>query len=314
MYLRKARPFYFCGKKIISGNRVFVLKYNQLIFSQMEKSRKRQLVIIFVYLVVFSMIFWLGFSWILSLRAPKESCSDGVRNQNEEDADCGGVCKNACVPVAKFGIKVISAGFVESGAANKYDIYGEVENPNNDFGSDRFQYTLTLKDSSGNVKAVKSGTGFILPGEKKYIVENNVESVSLPASAELEVKDPNWVEFAGYEKPQLKIVNKNYNEISSGLGFSEAVGLLKNESPFDFSVIKIRVVLKDSDGKIMALNSTEISTVKSGENREFRAFWSSKFSGIVSNMEVQAEVNVFNSDSFARRYFKTQKFQEYRSK
>ena len=243
--------------------------------------------------------------------APKDSCSDGVRNQNEEDVDCGGVCKNVCVPVAKYDLGVASTGYVESGLTNKYDIYGEVKNPNEDFGSKDFQYSFTIKDAQGKEIAKKSGTSFILPGELKYIVENNIESSSVPAKIELSVSDPVWIEFRGYEKPQLKIVNKTYNEISSGVGFSEAIGLLKNDSPFDWNVIKIQIVLKDSGGKIEALNSTEMRTVKSGENREFRAYWPNKFTGSVSNIEVQPEVNVFDSDAFAKRFFQTQKFQEY---
>ncbi|MEK7574853.1 MAG: hypothetical protein AAB511_01340 [Patescibacteria group bacterium] len=280
----------------------------------MKGRLKKQIIITLIYLVIFLTFFWFIFSWWSARSIPRESCSDGIRNQNEEDVDCGGICRNACVPVAKYELSTSSAGFVEAGAANKYDLYGEVINPNNDFGSNEFQYSFKLKDSSGNLMAVKSGTAFILPGEKKYILENNVESATAPASVELEVKDPNWIEFVGYEKPQLKIVNKNYTEISSGVGFGEAIGLLKNESPFDFSLIKIEIILKNAENNIVALNSTEIRTVKSGENREFRALWPNKFSGTVGNMEVQAEVNVFDSDSFAKRYFRTQKFQEYQAK
>jgi len=194
---------------------------------------------------------------------------------------------------------------------NKYDIYGVVSNPNSDFGSKEFKYNFTVKDSQGSALAAKSGTSFILPGEKKYIVENNIESSVPPASIEFIVSEPVWIEFLGYERPQLKIVNKSYNEISSGTGFSEAIGLLKNDSPFDFNVIKIQVILKDSKDMVLALNSTEMRTVKTGENREFRAFWPTKFVGSVRNVDVQPEVNVFDSDAFAKRFFKVQKFQEY---
>jgi len=277
----------------------------------MEKRLKKQIIISLIYLAIFLTFFWLIFSWWRERSTPKELCLDGVRNQNEEGVDCGGVCGSACIPVAKYDLSADSAGFVEAGSPNRYDFYGEVSNPNHDFGSNEFQYSFKIKDSLGNVITVKSGRTFILPGEKKYILENNVESAVVPASVELEVRDPSWIEFVGYEKPQLKIVNKNYTKISSGVGFGEAIGLLKNESPFDFSLIKIQVVLKDAENKVLALNSTEIRTVKSGENREFRALWLNNFSGTVGNMEVQAEVNVFDSDSFAKRYFRAQKFQEY---
>jgi len=277
----------------------------------MDKNKKKQIIIASIYAILFLLFFGFVFSKIYFWIKPAPTCSDGIKNQNEEGTDCGGVCSNKCAPAARYDLKVISAGFVESGFPGKYDLYAEVSNPNSDLGASQFQYLFKIKNSSGEQTATREGTAIILPGETKYVIENNIESKTAPESVEAEIKNPVWVEFADYEKPQLKIINKNYNEINSGVGFGEAVGVLRNDSPFDFSAIKIKVILKDFDGKIVALNSTQINTVKSGENREFRAFWPVKFPGTVGNMEVQAEVNVFDSDSFAKKYFKTQKFQEY---
>lgn len=277
----------------------------------MEKNKRKQVIITTIYAVLFLLFCGFVFSKIYSWLKPEPTCLDNVQNQNEEGVDCGGVCQNKCAPAARYDLKVNSAGFVESGIAGKYDLYAEVSNPNPDLGASQFQYIFKIKNSSGVPDAAREGTAIILPGETKYIVENNIESKTSPESVELEIKNPAWVEFADYEKPQLKIINKNYNEISSGVGFGEAVGVLRNDSPFDFSTIKIKIILKNFSGEIVALNSTQINTVKSGENREFRALWLSKFPGTVGNMEVQAEVNVFDSDSFAKKYFKAQRFQGY---
>ena len=112
----------------------------------MKGRLKKQIIITLIYLVIFLTFFWFIFSWWSARSIPRESCSDGIRNQNEEDVDCGGICRNACVPVAKYELSTSSAGFVEAGAANKYDLYGEVINPNNDFGSNEFQYSFKIKD------------------------------------------------------------------------------------------------------------------------------------------------------------------------
>jgi len=105
-------------------------------------------------------------------------------------------------------------------------------------------------------------------------------------------------------------VNKNYSTISSGVGFAQATGLLRNKSPFDFNEIIVRVILKDNAGKILALNSTSMETVVSGQERDFRTFWPSKFPGAenVQDMETQVEVNVFDSEAFVKKYFDIQKF------
>ena len=77
---------------------------------------------------------------------------------------------------------------------------------------------------------------------------------------------------------------------------------MRNRSPFDFDSIKIQVILKDAGGKVLALNSTEMKNIKAGEDRDFKVFWPSSFPGTVNSMEVQADVNVFNSDSFLKKF------------
>lgn len=259
-----------------------------------------------VYLIIIALVS-LFFYMILK---PKETCSDKIKNQNEEGVDCGGVCSK-CQAIKAENIKVGNKGYIDSGVEGKYDFWAEISNPNNIFGSQNFQYKVLFKDAGGNIAGERNGQSFILPGDKKYIIENNVLAKN-PASAELSISDVKWNEFStDYEKPLLDVVNKNYNEISSGTGFSEAKGLLKNESPFDFSVIRVKVLLKDDAGKIVALNSTEMNAVKSREEREFRVFWPTRFSGKVSNIEAQSEINVFDSQNFLKRYFKEQQFQQY---
>jgi len=273
-----------------------------------ERTSKKKKIIVGIYFAILLIFCLFVYSWL----KPVPSCFDGKKNQNEEEIDCGGICEKKCEIVVEDKLQVLKTGFVNNGSLDKYDLYGLIKNPNNFFGSSSFNYKFIIKEASGNIIATREGEGFILPGEEKYLVENNLEIKEIPISAELEITGTKWVEFKDFfEKPQLKVINKSYNEISSGVGFSEAKGLLKNESLFDFSKIKIKIILKDEKGTIIALNSTEMNTVKSDENRDFRVFWPNRFSGNVLIVEVQPEVNVFNSESFIKKYFKTEKFQEY---
>ena len=269
----------------------------------------KKALIIVIYLLIFSLI---GFLIYLRYK-PKPNCFDNVKNQNEENVDCGGVCAKQCPLVASADIRVDEAGYVESGTNGMYDLYAVITNPNNLFGSSKFDYKFDIKNSAGMVIASKTGTSFILPGESKYVIENNIGANEIPGSVDCSVSNPVWVEFNSdyLQKPELKVVDKEYNAITSGVGFSEAKGLVKNESPFDFTEIKVEIILKDIDGRVVALNSTQMGAVRSGENRDFRVFWPNRFSGNVGNMEVQTEVNMFDSEAFMKRYFKTQKFQEY---
>jgi len=273
----------------------------------MEKGEFKRIFIISIYVLIFAAI--VGVFYFFS--APTPTCYDNLQNQNEEGVDCGGVCLKKCEIVPQEKIAVLEAGWVESGVPGEYDLYAEIRNPNQMFGSESFEYKFIAKDANGQELASFSNTGFALPGETKYVIKSNLGMNSAPNSVELVIGETKWVEKNEfYEKPQLRIINKKYNLITSGIEYAEALGLLNNDSAMDFSLIKLEIILKNAEGKIIALNSSEMRTVKAGEGRDFRVFWPNKFPGDVANMEVQAEVNIFSSESFVKKFFKQQRFQE----
>ena len=272
----------------------------------MGKRQIKRMIIILIYLIILGMIIWLFYA----LTKTKETCTDKIKNQNEEGVDCGGVCA-PCKHIVVRPLTIGATGVVSGGVADQYDFYSLISNPNNVFGSGKIDYEVDLKDANGNVLARREGTSFILPGEQKYIVENNLPAPVSPAGGEIIIKNTQWTQFDDYYKnPEIEIVNKNYSTIKSGVGFAEATGLLRNKSPFDFNEIVVRIILKDSSGKVLALNSTSMETVNSGQERDFRTFWPSKFLGSenVQDMGTQVEVNVFDSEAFVKKYFGVQKF------
>jgi hypothetical protein len=262
----------------------------------MEIRSAKRLIIILIYLALLLFII----AAFYNLMKPKVTCSDKIKNQNEEDIDCGGVCV-PCEKINAVDLTVEGKGLVENGRSDSKDFWALVINPNNAYGVKSFEYDIKVKDSFGAVVGERNGTDFILPGEKKYIVENNVQAGDTSNIVEFKISNTEWIGFNNYyEKPNLKIVQKKFNPISSGVGFAEVTGLLKNDSPYDFSVLKIEVILKDSSGSIVALNSTEMRTVKAGEERGFRAFWPNHFTGDVLNVDSQVDVNIFESDAIIK--------------
>ncbi len=266
----------------------------------------KRIVILIIFLLIITSIVFL----IKVFSAPKETCTDGIKNQNEEDIDCGGVCQ-ACQKIEAQDLVIGEKNFVETGGGI-VDVFAVLENPNQRYGGNNIRYKFILKSPEGNEIAQREGTSFILPGETKYIIENNFDLRQETGNVDFEVLSIDWIESTDiYEKPQVKVVNREYNELPNEIIFSEAKGLVKNESPYDFSQIGVRIILKGENGEIIALNSTQISTIKSQEERAFRVIWDKSFAGLVRNMEVQTDINVFNSETFFKRYFKLQKFQEY---
>jgi len=272
---------------------------------KLERSRKK-LIITLVYLAMFFLLGWLIYSWL----KPAQTCTDGKKNQNETGIDCGGIC-SPCKKVLETQDLIIKEKAFVPSSQGKYDAVIRISNPNNQIAGSNFSYNLKLKDTSGNVLAERSGESFILPVESKYIVETDIETNAVPAQIEASISNLQWEEFFGYERPELNIYNKSYNLISSGIGYSEAKGLLRNESPFDFNSVKIRVILRDANGQPVAFNKTEMNTINAGEQRDFRLLWPVNFPGEVQGVEMEAEADVFNTQNFIKKYTNSeaQKFQ-----
>lgn len=265
-----------------------------------------------VALIYFFIVVLLGvFVYYAFIKAP-ETCFDSKQNQNETGIDCGGVCAMVCKEiVVGEDLRFTEVAFVPGGDG-KYDVLGKVYNPNDTEGASSFAYTVTLKDSNGEILATRSGKSYILPQENKYILELNLETATAPITAAFAVNSIEWARLSGYqEKPAVNIYQKSYSQISSGAGFSEARGLLRNDSSYDFRSIIVRVILRDNAGSPLAFNATEIRTVLSSEERDFRLVWPSAFPGTVEKVEMEVDADVYHSDNFIRQYLPGGKFQEF---
>lgn len=270
-----------------------------------SRSRKR-LFVASTYIVI---VFLVG--WIINvMRQPAPTCSDGVKNQDETGVDCGGVCGACAVERLQPDNLDIQETALVYGGVDTYDVLAKIVNPNPEDGAESFDYDFILKDDQGNVLAERKGRSFILPGETKYLLATQLSSGSLPKKIALEISNIQWKYFTGgyQDRPVINVYSKRYDRITSGVGFGEATGLVVNESPFDFVNVRVNIVLRDGNGKPIAVNYTEMQTLKSAEKRDFRLTWPTGFPGDVASMEAEAEADVYHSDNFVKRYFPNTQF------
>lgn len=285
----------------------FGVCYNETVM--FDASRQgRQLVIGTVYLVLFIAI---GTGVYFGYIKPKPTCFDGKMNQDELGIDCGGICALCPEQVASLDLQTKETVFVPSGQ-NRYDVMAKVYNPNDTAGASSFEYQFELKDAAGRVLASRTGKNFILPQETKYLLEFNLDVTDDPSSATLTLSHIDWQSFSGYsEKPSVNIYQKRYSQISSGSGYSEAFGLVSNQSPYDFRSLLVKVILRDADGQPLAFNQTEMRTVVSHAERDFRLVWPNAFPGTVEKVEMEVEADVYHSDNFIQQYLPGGQFQEF---
>ena len=256
----------------------------------------RRTIIIFAYLVIFSMIGFLLHNFL----TPSATCNDGKQDQGETGVDCGGPC-GACAVVAQTQDLVISEKAFAIGANNTYDAVARVENPNNATGATQFSYEFTLKDNTGAVIGKSDGTSFILPAEKKYIPSLGIatDGNAVPATIDIAITNVQWGQLPGIDKPALNIYNKRFDPLPGGVG-GQAYGLLRNESTYDLNKIFIVVVLRDQGGKIIGINSTEKNTIRANEQQDFLLTWPYQLDGQVANIEMEAYSDMFDPQNFIK--------------
>lgn len=261
----------------------------------------RRVVIVSIFFS-FNTLLVLGIYFVFFRVTP--TCFDAKQNQNEQGIDCGGICANACIEVVvgkDFQTKELT--FVPGGQ-NLYDVLGRVYNGNDEIGASSFRYTFELKDKNGQVLATRTGKSFILPHQEKNLIESNLETSGIPVSVVLTYSEMIWESASGYQEvPRVSIYQKQYNQVTTGFGFSEATGLLTNESSFDFRSIIIDVILRDKDGVPLAFNKTKQDTIKAGESRDFKLVWPTPFSGTVEQVDMEVDADVYHSENFVKQYF-----------
>lgn len=259
----------------------------------------KRIFIIIIYLLIAGSILFL----ITRRYVDEPTCSDGEKNQREEGIDCGGPCDQCS---EKMIVKKINIEdyHVVYGGPNLYDVIVKVNNPNERYGASEFEYTINLKNKSGEIVTSRKGKSFILPTETKYLIEIGLKSDENIASFNVDIEEGEWENFVDFEVPKVKIHNQKFGLIESETYFAQAFGLMVNDSSFDFRKIDINIIIRDSRGVPIAVGKTDKRTVDSGREYEFTWRWPDEFPGgkNMTTVEMQAEVNVFDNQNFMKKY------------
>lgn len=260
----------------------------------MTRFQKRINIILFYLLLVVALI-----GVIYFIMKPEMTCTDGIKNQGEERVDCGGPCSPCKNKIEFKDLVVKSVERVEDGKGTE-DVLIKIYNPNEEYGAKSFRYTIYDGDINGS--ASYRGEDFILPKETKYIVINKYRSQNKNGELKI-VIDKNkidWKKITNFKDPNLIVYNDKYTLASSGTAYSELTGLLVNKSAVDYEVIKVKGILRDAQGKLVATSYQIMNTLPSSAKREFHIIFPNGFSHEVVTEEIQVETNIFDSENYLK--------------
>ncbi len=268
----------------------------------MEKRKNKRFVIVSIYILL---LISLGFI-ILILIKPKPTCDDGIKNQLEEGIDCGGPCPACEEELEIKNISIQGTEWVDT-ATDKIDVVANIKNPNSVFGASTLKYKINFFDLQGNkIHETRWLKDFILPQQEKYILIQEIDVPESPSVAKIEIGEVNWKKFtANQQNPRLEVILTEFGDSfrKDVTGFYRVTGTLVNESFVDLETIKIKVILRNSNGDLLATNSQVINTVHSKEKRDFNIPFPSDYNmSEVVKVEIKPETNIFDSENTVRFY------------
>lgn len=175
-----------------------------------------------------------------------------------------------------------------------YDVFGEIVNYNENYAAS-FTYSFTVGAKTTEVK-----TGYIAPGESKYLSEININvGAARITSANISVENVEWQRIVHPEElPQLDFVFQDltYSIVELAQGGedvqSEVTGTVVNYSAWGYDQVEVVVVIYFNDLPV-AVKSATLQQFFSGAEKSLKFVWPKKYP-YLSEVRAEAYTNVLD--------------------
>lgn len=270
--------------------------------------KQATIAIIFLFIVIS-----VGYFSYQKLSSVENPCSEGV--------DCDNVCGKPCQAVKPLEVadkKLISVALAVPSSGSTvwdYDVLIEFKNPNFSQGADG-AYELNLFDNSGELVFSKNGSFYILPGERKFILDSPIRTDNEVTDIDLILVEPQWQELKNYSgEPFFSSQRREYEVLQRPGEFSRLQGIIFNNSGLNFDKVDIVAVLYgpstisgQAADEILAAGKTDLRSFESKTERFFEIKWPLRFEGAVQRIDVQAYTNILDESNILKGEESQQQF------
>jgi len=226
--------------------------------------------------------------------------------------DSGNINHSAVLAASARDLVVGRIGSLKSNSG-KYDFFVQAQNPNNRHGAEFEYYFL----AGGNETDRRSG--FILPGESKYLLSLSNELDSKPSNVQLKFENFRWErinrhEIADWnlyrdERLSIRVSDVNFTPAGRGglsgkaqlnhLGFTAS-----NETDYNYWLVEFVVLLYGGPNSIVGVNQYRIDEFMSGQTHQASINWPGTISR-VARTEIIPEINLLKDDIYIKYEGKT---------
>lgn len=221
--------------------------------------------------LVYGFIAVLIIGWWQYMNQKPETCNDNLKNQDELGIDCGGVC-GVCSDMSLSGEaeRPIVQSVQSVGNTGLIELAITVTNPNRSVGMSNLLLTGEVKLQDGNTRSWRTTT-YLRPSETKLVLVNIYNTAPLQDAGTATVGD---VEFATVPTTALGVAPILRSKKLSQDGDTVVVeGLVANTSALTIGTLYIKILLVDSEGKLVSTNQTELRNLVARGERDFRLEW-----------------------------------------
>lgn len=211
----------------------------------------------------------LGFmaaSVYLAYFMPAPTCFDNVKNQYEEETDCGGPCIPCAIrklqPIKTSPIQLFDTGLQTT------TLLVELQNPNLDYGASHLAYTVTLYDAANTMLASFNGDTFLYAGEVKPLVFPALEvPFRAVARSAFAVRETAWLNARDFPRPDVAV-----REVVTKRDGKTAVveGVVQNKNSYGFKQMVISGITLNKTGLFAGASRTIVYDIQPFEERFFK--------------------------------------------
>lgn len=211
----------------------------------------------------------------------KPTCADGIKNQNEQGIDCGGLCSVLCQG-PRISALWSRAVVVAPGV---YHAVALVRNPEVSSGTASLPYRFQLFDDKNILVAERDGTMFLNPGEVIPLFEPNIITGNrVPVRTFVSFGNATWVRMSEKENP-IAIQSRALDEQALSL-----IAHVVNTTALPVDSIALTALLYDKDDILVAASKTKIPTLPPRGETDATFTWQQPFPSPIVRTEIIARI------------------------
>lgn len=191
---------------------------------------------------------------------------------------------------------VIGAVTLIKNPTGNWSAYALVTNPNLDLAAEHLNYTVAFQTGNGREVYRTTGTTYLLPNEKRYIVIPRIESTEQLSSGTLTLGEVDWQKKLSIPEVSLKASEPiTYEELNPLAFFAE--GAVVNNSPYDLSAVRLVFLLFDQNNKTIGVSQRDEFTLPAFARRAYKQQWPGLYQADVRRVQVIVTTNTLDSQN-----------------